>query len=588
MRILLLHPEDSPEHGPWADETWDRAVDLGRGGAGTYKRWREFLRCPAEPLRTLKLEDFPAVKSAIASGLGRVIDREGLDWWELTAILFHQRLETLMALQRFAFGLGAGHQVFVTRPGIHADGLRLFLGDRLHCFPAHFSSRNRGLSHYLRIAFRFKPSQISQIFWDKFDTAYEVRRRFAARQRPCLEPVVLLPTAYGNVSSTGIAYADTLPESKFLMVATRQSGWVVSPPPNVTLKRLASYAPGNTQNSDENTKLDQDWRSLRHDLDSVPEIAMLGRLGFLESFSRLFRTGLGIRDAWREVLDREPVRAVLCGDDSNPYTNIPLLLAKMRGLPSLSCHHGAFDGRYVIKKNHADVILAKGRMEQDYLVRVCGLPASAVEIGAPAQTTSSRSPAKNKATRERKYILFLSEYYEVSSGRCEEFYRDVLPSLADLAVETGRRLVLKLHPFEIRKDRERLLARILTPGQRRVTEVVSGRITHDILLGAWFGITVLSSVTMECALLGIPCFLCQWLEFWPYGYIDQFGRFGAGRILESPEQIRQIPQIIEREPVPVERASDWWQPVSKERLGQLFLGRQLRERAVEDESRAGK
>ena len=93
---------------------------------------------------------------------------------------------------------------------------------------------------------------------------------------------------------------------------------------------------------------------------------------------------------------------------------------------------------------------------------------------------------------------------------------------------------------------------------------------------------------MECALLGIPCFLCQWLEFWPYGYIDQFSRFGAGRILESPEQIRQIPEIIEGEPFSVERTRDWWQPVSRERLGQLFLGRQLRERAVEVDRHAGK
>ena len=83
------------------------------------------------------------------------------------------------------------------------------------------------------------------------------------------------------------------------------------------------------------------------------------------------------------MFDREPVQAVLCADDSNPYTHLPLLLAKARSLQTVACHHGALDGRYMLKQTHADMLLAKGAMEEDYLVRVCGVPREKVEVGAP-------------------------------------------------------------------------------------------------------------------------------------------------------------------------------------------------------------
>jgi hypothetical protein len=65
-----------------------------------------------------------------------------------------------------------------------------------------------------------------------------------------------------------------------------------------------------------------------------------------------------------------------------------------------------------------------------------------------------------------------------------------------------------------------------------------------MLSKTWFGITVLSTVAMECALRGIPCFLCGWLESWPYGYVEQFTRFGVGIRLNDPEEISQIPERL--------------------------------------------
>jgi hypothetical protein len=59
-------------------------------------------------------------------------------------------------------------------------------------------------------------------------------------------------------------------------------------------------------------------------------------------------------------------------------------------------------------------------------------------------------------------------------------------------------------------------------------------------------LTVQSSTAVECSALGIPVFLCAWLRD-PYtGYVQQYARFGGGHILDSAEQIADIPRLLEK------------------------------------------
>ena len=385
---------------------------------------------------------------------------------------------------------------------------------------------SRGLDHYVRVAKKFPASQLLEIFWDKTDPGYQLRGRFSRHAKPSPRQVILAPTAYGNASRTAIAYAESVPELSFLLVSTRRSGWIPSTPSNVATNSLRSYASvGDRSRRVELEHLSKCWNALRIQLNEKPEFKMLEAIGGFDEFPRRLAHGLEIRDAWCNVLDREPLSGVLCADDSNPYTHIPLLLAKERGLPTVACHHGALDGRYMFKRAHADVVLAKGNMEQDYLVRVCGVPRTKVEIGAPAMLGRKVVRAANAA---RKSIVFFSEAYEISGGgRAKEFYRDVLPPLADLAIRAGCQLVVKLHPAESLAERQGFVFDTLSPAQRNVVRVVAGPL-GDLLNDTWFGVTILSTVAVDCATQAIPCFLCSWLEFWPYGYIDQFTRFGVG------------------------------------------------------------
>src|SRR5438128_816616 len=568
MRILLLHPDDSLENGP-CQQKWDQVIDLGKGGCDFYRRSTLQLGCPVVPLDSLRVgvEDFQWVREISESGRNRLLDAEGLDWWELTAIFFHQQIELLGVLRRFAENLKSSDELYITRPGFYADALRFLLRDRLQVLSSRIES-NRSALRYVRSAARFPIAQLAEILWDKYDGCYSLRRHFSANRQPSHKPVVLLPSAYINVSRTAIAYARTVRELDFLLVATRRSGWLADASANVTVAKLASYTTDGLDTSREYEDLLRKWQILRAELDSIPEIAMLTRLGYLNSFPKLLWQGLAIRDAWRWVFETEPVKAVLCADDSNPYTHIPVLLARNREIPAITCHHGALDGRYLFKQSHADMILAKGKMEEDYLVRVCGVPEENVEIGAPADCSPMCVQRNGDSA---PFITFFSEPYEVASARVEEFYRDLLPPLADMALKTGRKLVVKLHPFESQRERRGLIEKILSREQQAITTLVSGALSEDLLQRTWAGITVLSTAASECAVRGIPCFLCGWLEYSQYGYIEQFEQFGVGKVLRWPVEIAEIPQLIRRYRQP-EVSSNLWQPVTSARLQELFSG----------------
>ena len=463
MKVLVIDPEDGLQDGPWSSQRWDRVIDLGKGGAESYARAPAAFGCPVTPLDDFRhdFEEMRRVRDLLALGMGRLVDRFGLDWWELTSMFVHQKLEATFLLRKLVETVGESDEVHVSRPGFRAKVLQSELGARLHTFAWQRDRRERGARHYLRVFRKFPVGQLLEIFWDKTDPGYQFRGRVSRSRKPMSAPVVLLPSAYINVSRTAVAYADSLPAVGFLLVATRRSGWIDNPPTNVSVTWLRRYASVRIPSREiEVRDLTNRWQSLRSELEAEPELKTLAELGCLDDFPSRFARGLEIRDAWANVLECEPVQAVICGDDSNPYTHIPLLLAAQKRLPTISCHHGALDGRYMFKRNHADVLLAKGKMEEDYLLRLCGIPRDAVEVGAPILSVDLK---QESGTSNKPSIVFFSEAYEVAGGRAQGFYQDVLPALADLAISDGRELIIKLHPSESVSERSRILERTLSP-----------------------------------------------------------------------------------------------------------------------------
>jgi hypothetical protein len=556
MKILLIHPLDTADAGAWAHLRWNRIVDLGRDGNETYETWRQRFDCPVESLHSLRsgFEDFYKIRESLGRGCGYLIDEYGLDWWEILSIHLHEEMEALALLQRFAKTVGSGDEVHVSRPGLHADFLRCLVGVRVKVF-RHRGGTQKGLGHYFRAFNKLSVSQIVDILGDKYDSGYQLRGHLARKRNPLTGPVILIPTAYVNVTRTGIAYANTFPEENFFLVATRRSGWIEKPPRNVATGWLSSYASVRNRPA-ASAKMEGRLCELIGELRRITNFEILKRMKHLDSFPSRLRHGLEVRDAWRNVLDSEPVQGVLCADDSNPYTRIPLLLARERGLASIACHHGALDARYLFKRSYGGVIWVKGEMERDYLVRRCCVPAERVEICAPAAPAPSRAQKNSNPRDPRPYIVFFSEGYEVSGGRAEGFYRDILPPLADLALATKHKLVVKLHPAESRRERTRMASRVLSSDQLSAVEVWSGPLTEALLAKTWCAVTILSTVSTQCAVRGIPCVLCKWLEAHPYEYAEQYLRFGVAVELKAPSDIANIPQYLQQTSMAVERVDN--------------------------------
>jgi len=225
MRVLLIDPHDTADAGAWAGQRWDRIVDLGMGGKNTYARWTSQFLCPVTTLDSLRngFDTFRRVRELLGAGCGRLIDQHGLDWWEIMSLPLHGELEALILLQRWVQTVGSGDEVWVSRPGLHAS-LYALSSSQCESFPftAGSSKRRAGalrprLQPTLHIA-------TDRRFLGQIRFRIPVRARLTRRRSPSARPVVVLPTAYINVSRTGIGYANVFPEESFSGVSATASG----------------------------------------------------------------------------------------------------------------------------------------------------------------------------------------------------------------------------------------------------------------------------------------------------------------------------------------------------------------------------
>ena len=543
MRVLLIHPEDSPCSGSWSRERWDILVDLGRSSQSSADIWSGIYHCPVMRTDSYRhgLSDSRRVRTILSSGRQSLIDDEGIDWWEQLSLLNADQVFALTWMKAVSAEIAPNAEVWVTRRGWLVSILERLLANPIRAFQEGGFTRGAARAkHYVELFRRFSAAQLKQIILDKYDSGYRWRSRFTSSPSTSSEPVVLLPSAYANVSRMAAAYAGLLPDQRFLLVATRQSAKEFVPPANVQVQDLAAHA-SSEFNVAELERLMQGWASLRTKLQSDPDLGVLVETGVFYSLPAQIRDGLRARNAWRNVLDHEPVGGVLCGDDSNPYTRLPVLLASKRRIPTSDFHHGALDGRYVLKELPSDVYLAKNDMEQDYLVRVCGLPAGRIFIAAPSVRKSAIPASKSS---EGDSAIFFSEPYELAGLRPDEVYRELLPGLCRLAREHGRSVVVKVHPFESRSQRNRIVRGVLAPEDEKIVTVIDGPLTPALTAEAWFGITIESTTVVDCLQDGVCCFLCGWLSLFPYEYTQQYARFGIGEILEDAEHIADIPRRL--------------------------------------------
>jgi len=542
MKVLLLHQEDA--FARWCPtRRWDLVVDLGRAPAGTYEYWSRQTGCPVISIydHAEETEDLYRLRDLLELGAGRVVDRWGIDWWDVFSLEIASGVQRAILVHRLSKDLPANCDLYGSRPDRVATALQRLLGAKITCLGDGLQSIHRRVRRYCEAFSRLGKAEILQLLEDKFDVDHAIRRRFAVHRGKTGQPVVLLPSAYLNVSRTALSYAALLPQQRFMLVVARRSGYLASVPPNVLVTWLTLYFGATDKH--ETASLLESWAKLRAWLiNCAAEFRTAELGGFLGSGSAPFRWGIALRDAWLRFYASEHVTACLSADDSNPNSRIPVILAKKLRIPALACHHGALDFRMAIKVNHADLYLAKNEMELDYLRRICHLASDKTVIAAPA---SLKSPTLQRVPhRSTPWLVFFTEPYESYGWRSDEVYRDLLPRLCSLAKTCELRLVFKLHPFESLKAHRRMLRRLIPEHERQI-EVLVGPPSKHLWNNTRFALTVQSSIALECTALGIPVFLCAWLRDPHSGYVQQYAHFGVGHVLECSEQIAKIPTVLE-------------------------------------------
>jgi hypothetical protein len=574
LKVLFLHPEDSPWGGPWGRSNWDLIVDLGFASSYTYEEWGR--RSGARVLSIYQFvgqtESYRWVNQVLEHGRGRLLDRMGLDWWEILAVWSYHDLQALYLLEQLRPEIAANQtELAASRLHLFTKILEQVLGRPVHYFQVEDRGPMQTVSRMLRSARKLRPAQVTEIAFDKWDAGYRVRRYVTKHNRARLaDPAVLLPSAYSNVTRSLLAYAAQLPHRRFLLATTRRSARPDRLPDNVTAAPLAAYAVPPSATRGETGELRKAWEVfLRTTLADVDELRHTASAGFWDYFPAHLENGLRLREAWRRLLECEPVKGVLCGDDLNYHTRLPLILAHLDGLNAVYCSHGALDGGFLFKMPFADSYLVKGEMERDYLQRVRVIEPEKIWVAAPGSNISAEH---YRDDQRGGALVFFSQPYEVVGGRADEIYRELLPRLCSAAQRSGRKMIVKLHPFESKQARKALVSSILSKNVNDQVEIVSGVPPEEIMSRTWCGVTVDSSVAVECALRQIPFFLCGWLDFMGLGYLQQFARFGVGRVLNAPESIEQIPEMVAGyrvNPAAIERL---WHEGDPAQLDEIMFG----------------
>ena len=281
--------------------------------------------------------------------MGRVVDRFGIDWWDVFGLLLQAELENMRLVTRLAEELRQCRTLAVTRSSVMADALQFQLGIPLTVLRSGLGLRvtNRVARYGAGLA-NLSFEQLRQVAYDKFDSQYAWRRKFARAPEQKSEPVILLPTAYSNVTKTALQYARHLPEQRFLLVLARESGAASTFPrmfERCPWQRLHASPPCRAKCN----SLANCWIRLEQHLQKLVEFRLAAQVGILKQGRNWLRWGLSVRDAWRQVFATNVIAGCLSADDSNPYTRIPLLVAGQQGVSAVACHHGALDGRMAFK-----------------------------------------------------------------------------------------------------------------------------------------------------------------------------------------------------------------------------------------------
>ena len=128
MKVLCFIPKTRLL--PAQSQGWDLIVDLGRAPAATYELWSRQANCRVVSLYQCGrgFEDLYRFKQTIHQGKDFVIDKYGIDWWDVVLPMLLPDMECCYMLLGLAKELDGSTKLYCSRPDPHARALQNFLG----------------------------------------------------------------------------------------------------------------------------------------------------------------------------------------------------------------------------------------------------------------------------------------------------------------------------------------------------------------------------------------------------------------------------------------------------------------------------
>lgn len=551
MKILLLHPLDSPWNDLWRQKKWDMVVDLGWAGDEAYLLWEQTYKCKVLSIWTEvdKTTFYQQVNDIQDTMRNQLVDTYGIDWLDIILPSIRKQIFDIILSRAMISCLPRNTTIFVSRKHDLADYISEGLGQSvIVLYQDQKISRAEKLLEYVRNAFQFSSKQLCEILVNKFDALYQKRRllKLQLKKIDGRMPLVLVPSSYVNVSRNASKFAASMSDYEFLIVTLQPNAKLFDERDNIRTTSIASYVPSVRAIQTELKQLLEQWGCVRQSLIKTnAEFELLDRIGAFNTLPAFLRRGLILKEAWKKSFETLRPNSVFCGDENNFDMRLSVLIAKSLGIRTVSFHHGALDCSMYLKPLSSSFYLTRSLMEYDYLSKSDMLFTRAL-IKPNIREISPLNRGMLDRSNEN-LIIFFSEPYECGEGRVDEIYRSILKPLLKIAHSEHRRIIVKLHPFESLKQRIKVIHNIVKQEDLSMIQVIEGPLDSKLLEQVWFVITLKSSVVIDCAEKNIPCFMCKWLDYFCNGYIDQFAKFGAGYVLNKQKDINDIPMFLLRD-----------------------------------------
>ena len=337
-------------------------------------------------------------------------------------------------------------------------------------------------------------------------------------------------TAY-TFTQIGLLYEPHFPERfQFLIENSSTGGRALREAgrPSVDLYEFVSWSMAASKR-----EVDEAADALTAHLNSVPLQGddALARTMFLTSVfyqtftRRLLPAGLFSTALFERWVERTRPDAVIVG---NPvFEGYLLHAARRQGIPTILLQHGILGDFCQFVDPPADRYVVRGEFWKEFLA-----PAARERAVVLNPTPTTTTTSADATPSDHRTIVFITAPYAMQECYHESDLDEILRVLVAAAHETGRELVIRVHPLEqVAYYRTRVRDLLTTMPTTPLVTYSQGPGLDDVLGRAAVALMFNSTVFLDCLGHRVPIVSFNWHDFSYRGQIERWSVFRFARDL---------------------------------------------------------